>query len=149
MKSKKSGKGGKPKGKKGGKKGGKKQDRKPGYLIPEAERVLVPGFGFMVTKAWAYALQKDHDALMIEIARTNMQRYWDKVTDVQSKASLLLILGHSLSKSRLQEELQEGFEASIKAMELIASLGVRSLDDIVRGVWPEKCVIGWKSFNFE
>jgi tetratricopeptide (TPR) repeat protein len=144
----KSKKGGNKKGKKGGggKLKGKKQpqqaskaDEKPGFELPEAEQALVPGYGCMVTKRWAEARQNRHHALMIEIARTNMQRYWDKVTDAQSKSSLLHMLGYSLMQTVEDQAIKEGRKYDSEARELIQSIGERSTKAIVFGVWPESC----------
>jgi tetratricopeptide (TPR) repeat protein len=117
-------------------------------VIPKAERGLVPGFGCMVTKAWKDAKMKRHYPLMVEIARTNMHRYWDKVTDVQSRASLLLMLGYSLKNLNTMEvdAMKEGKESEKEAMELIKSIEKRSAHDIVYGVWPESCIMGWNGF---
>jgi tetratricopeptide (TPR) repeat protein len=115
-------------------------------VLPEAEMGTIPGFGCMVTKPWREAYFKGHLPLMIEIARTNMQRYWDKVTDVQSKASLLLMLGHSLINTFEREAMQEGTKCNLEVLELIRSMGERSTTDIVFGVWPENCVICWQTF---
>jgi tetratricopeptide (TPR) repeat protein len=154
----KSKKGGNKKGKKGGggkKKGGggkkppqqpPKGDDEPGFVLPEAEKALVPGYGCMVTKRWEEAYQKGHFALMIEIARANMQRYWDKVTDVQSKASLLHMLGDSLVQTAEGEALKEGRKYDLEARELIRSIGERSTQEILYGVWPEDCVFAWGAF---
>jgi tetratricopeptide (TPR) repeat protein len=100
----------------------------------------------MVTKSWAAAKEKKHYPLMVEIARTNMQRYWDKVTDTQSKASLLLMLGYSLIETGELEARKEGYKCNLKAMELIRSMGERSAEEIVYGVWPEACLSGWSKF---
>jgi hypothetical protein len=147
---KKSKKGGK--GKKGGG-GGKKKGKKPPkagektvFVLPADERGVIPGFGCMVTKAWRDAYYKDHFPLMVEIARTNMQRYWETVTDAQSKASLLLILGYSLIKAGEGEAMKEGMKCNMEALELIRSMGERRIDDIVKGVWPEDCLFGWHKF---
>jgi hypothetical protein len=148
----KSQKGGNKKGKKGGKKkggGGKKPpqqaprgDEKPGVALPEAERDFVPGLGCMVTKSWVEALQKRHFPLAIEIARANLERC-HKVTDVQSRASLLRILGHSLMQILEKEAMEEGRKCNLAAMKLIWSMGERSAWDIMFGVWPEGCAMGW------
>jgi tetratricopeptide (TPR) repeat protein len=151
----KSKKGGNKKGKKGGKEkgGGKKPpqqaprgDVKPEFALPESERGFVPGFGCMVTKSWAAAKEKKHAPLMVEIARTNMQRYCDKVTDVQSKASLLHILGYSLTQTGEVKARKEGRTYNMEALELIRSMGERSTEDIVFGVWPETCLNFWGTF---
>jgi hypothetical protein len=138
----KSKKGGKSKGKKGG--GGKKKGKKPpkagektGFELPADEMGVIPGFGSMVTKQWEDAYHKGHTPLMIEIARTNMQQYWEKVTDAQSKASLLYILGYSLIKTLEGEARKEGEKYVMEGRELIRSIGERSVDDILFGVWPE------------
>jgi tetratricopeptide (TPR) repeat protein len=100
----------------------------------------------MVTKSWVDAKLKKHPALMVEIARANMQRCWDKVTDVQSKASLLHILGDSLIETMEQEAVKEGQKYNLEAMELIRSMGERSAWDIVHEVWTEDCLFGWDTF---
>jgi tetratricopeptide (TPR) repeat protein len=149
----KSKKGGKSKGKKGGggKKKGKKSpqqppraDEKPGFKLAKEDRATVAGFGCMVTRSWAEAYAKRRYPLMIEIARTNMQQYGDKVTDVQSKASLLHILGYSLTKVFGKNgAAREGAEYEMEAMELIQSLDDRSEYDIMFGVWPESRALDW------
>jgi tetratricopeptide (TPR) repeat protein len=156
----KSKKGGNKKGKKGGgggkKKGGggKKPPQQPpradeeaGVVIPKGKKelTLIPGFGCMVTKAWSEAVKKNHVPLMVEIARTNMQRHFDKVTDAQSKASLLHILGHSLMKTFEKEATKEGTKCQMEALQLIRSMGERSVEEIVYGVWPEDCLDGWNT----
>jgi tetratricopeptide (TPR) repeat protein len=156
----KSKKGGNKKGKKGGggkKKGGRgkkppqqalRGDEKPGFVLPEAEKgIIFPGYGCMVTRSWADACQKKHVPLMVEIARANMHRYWDKVNDVQSKASLLHMLGHSLRETMEQEAAKEGEKYNMEAIELIRSMGERSTEDIVYGVWPEGCACGWDNLK--
>jgi tetratricopeptide (TPR) repeat protein len=100
----------------------------------------------MVTKSWYDAYDKRHHPLMVEIARSNMQRYWDKVTDAQSKASLLHMLGYSLIRTLEEEVRKEGKKYIIEAMKLLRSLGERSVEDIVYGVWPERCVICWDTY---
>jgi hypothetical protein len=118
----------------------------PGFALPDSESSFVPGFGCMVTKQWAEAYKKKHVPLQVEIARTNMQRYGDKVTDVQSKASLLRMLGESLAKTEEGEAAKEGEKYLLEARELIRSTGERSTEDILSGVWPEACVRGWHTF---
>jgi tetratricopeptide (TPR) repeat protein len=138
-------KGGKGKSKKGGAKQSAAKNNALVQLpsvIPKAERGFIPGFGCMVTMAWSDAYFKHHSALMVEIARANMQRYFDKVTDAQSKASLLHILGYSLIGTYGQEATKEGTKYNMEAVELIRSLGERSPHDIVEGVWPENCLNG-------
>jgi hypothetical protein len=120
-------------------------DEKPGFVLPEAERAWYAGFGCMVTKTWVDAKLKKHAPLMLEIARTNMQRHWDKVTDAQSKASLLLMLGYSLVYLLEEDAMKEGQKYMVEAMELIRSLGERSAFDIVFGVWPEECYRCWRT----
>jgi tetratricopeptide (TPR) repeat protein len=151
----KSKKGGNKKGKKGGKEkggGGKKPpqqapkgDEKPGFVLPESEKGVAPGCGCMATKSWADAYWKKHYPLLVEISRVNMHRYWDKVTDVQSKASLLHMLGYSLAIMAEGEAMKEGEKYNMEALELIRSMGERSAFDIVYGVWPEACLSGWFS----
>jgi hypothetical protein len=157
----KSKKGGKSNGKKGG--GGKKKggggkkspqqppraDEKPGFVLPSSERGFAPGFGCMVTKAWAEAYANCHYPLMIEIARANMQRYGDQVTDVQSKASLMHMLGYSLTKTTEKEATKEGAKFEMEAFKLIRSMGERSTKDIVYGVWPESCYREWSTSSVQ
>jgi tetratricopeptide (TPR) repeat protein len=100
----------------------------------------------MVDKSWADASVEGHHHLMVELARANMQQYWDKVTDAQSKASLLHMLGDSLILTLGEEATLEGEKYKIEAMELILSMGERSASDIVFGVWPEACLRGWWCF---
>jgi hypothetical protein len=151
----KSKKGGNKNGKKGGKKkggGGKKPPQQPprdvevGFVLPKAEMGLIPGFGYMVTKSWYEAYHKGHYPLMIEIARRNMQVYWNKVTDAQSKASLLHMLGYSLERTCEREAVLEGRNHDLEAMELIRSLDERTAHEIVFGVWPESCISDWDHF---
>jgi hypothetical protein len=150
-------KGGKSNRNKGGKKKGKegkkppqqapRADAEPGFVLPDSERDnFIPGFGCMVTKQWATAYQKDDSALMVEIARTNIERYGDKVTDVQSKASLLRMLGYSLARAPGGE--LPGLEYNLEAMNLVES-GERSIKDIVTGVWPESCVNNWSRMKWD
>jgi tetratricopeptide (TPR) repeat protein len=115
-------------------------------VFPTAEKSLIPGFGCMITKSWYEAYRKRHFRLMVEIARTNMQRYGDKVTEAQSKASLLLMLGYSLAKTAELEATEEGNKHNREALKLIRSLDKRSAHEIVFGVWPEACVFGWDHF---
>jgi hypothetical protein len=146
----KSKKGGNKKGKKGG--GGKKPpqqtpkaDEEAGVVLPDKERNVVPGFGCMVTKPWARAYDYRLLPQMIESARTNMQRYGDKVTDAQSKASLLHMLGFTLRQSGEIETRLKGIRYESEALELIMmSLDTRSKEDILFGVWPEDCILGLK-----
>jgi tetratricopeptide (TPR) repeat protein len=145
-------KGGKKSGKKkenqkrNGRGGGGSQNEKPGFVLPEVEKGTGYGFGCMVTKLWEDAYFKNHVPLMVEIARTNMQRYWNKVTDAQSKASLMLMLGRSLMSTLELEEMKEATKYVMEAMELIKSIEKRSTKDIVYGVWPERCSFGWGTF---
>jgi hypothetical protein len=141
-------KGGNSKGKNGKKQGGGKKklqpapprvDKKPGFVLPEAEKGFVPGFGCMVTKKWADAKSERRFPLLLEISRAYMQQYWDKVTDAQSKASLLRMLGQSLIGTCNQKEAKK---YALEAVELIQSMGERSAKDIVYGVWPEDCFAG-------
>jgi hypothetical protein len=146
--------------KKGGKKSGKKKGNQkkngrggggsqklpagasPGFerltsVITKAERIFVAGFGNMVTKSWEDARNRDDGALMVEIARRNMEQYGEKVENVQSTASLLFILGYSLLSSGRAEVFEEGLNCQREAFDLIRSEGERNTVELLYGVWPE------------
>jgi tetratricopeptide (TPR) repeat protein len=56
------------------------------------------------------------------------------------------MLGHSLSGTVEKEAMEEGKKYNMEALGLIRSMGERSTEDILFGVWPEICLRGWYTF---
>jgi hypothetical protein len=118
-------------------------------VIPEAERAFVAGYGNMMTASWLKTTLLTSEPLtpmLVELTRKDMQRY--KVKDVQSKASLLRILGVVLLSTGRPEVKEEGLTCLRQAFDLIRSEEKRSIREIVFGVWPESFVMSGNLVQF-